>query len=125
MNNNAASSHEHLNRGPFYLICNRFLQKLPGIFIKGAKFCSSVYQFPEVNLNHKLRLNPDPHNILAYDAWRKDTKIYLNQKNRALEIWENNGVWDCEIKMDATMISSFMQDKGFHPSRTYCQKEMA
>jgi len=124
VDNNAASSHEHLNRGPFYQICKRFLQKMPGIFIKDAKFRSSVYQFPEVNLNHKLRLNPDPRNILAYEAWRKETKIYLNQKSRALEIWENNGVWGWEIKMDATMMSSFMHDKGFNPSREYTQKEM-
>ena len=49
VDNNAASSHEHLNRGPFYHICKRFLQKMPGIFIKDAKFRSSVYQFLEVN----------------------------------------------------------------------------
>ena len=72
-----------------------------------------------------MRLNPDPRNILAYEAWKKDTRIYHNQKSRALEIWENNGVWDWEIKMDAAMMSSFMQDKGFNPSRTYSQKEMA
>jgi hypothetical protein len=41
-----------------------------------------------------------------------------------LEIWENNGVWDWEIKMDATMMSSFMHDKRFNPSRAYTQKEM-
>ena len=36
VDNNAASSHEQMNRGPFYLIYKRFLKKVPGIFIKDA-----------------------------------------------------------------------------------------
>ena len=84
--NNNVPNPRKKNRGPFYIISKNFLNLLPGIEIGDIKYRVTVYQFPEVVIISRLLCPKESNNMLAYEAWRKDVKIYFNQKSSALEI---------------------------------------
>ena len=103
---------------------NRFLAKINLPSIDDIKYKGITYNFTPKDLTKDLYLPNNSQDILALHEWSKKVIIYLNPYGDALQIWQDNGKWNWDVKVSAHMLATFINAQGFADNFIFDQNKM-
>jgi len=125
-NNGGTNLRHQLNlpHAKYLGMCKRYLAKINMPSIEDIKYKGITYNFNPKDLTPDLYLPNNSQDILALYEWGKKVIIYLNPYGDALQIWQDNGRWNWEVKVSADMLATFINAQGFEDNFLFDQARM-
>ena len=91
--------HVNLPHANYLGMCNRYLATINMPSIEDIKYKGITFNFTPKELTSDLYLPNNSQDILNLYEWGKKVIIYLNPYGDALQIWQDNGKWNWEVKV--------------------------